>query len=354
VRALILADAGATAASILLILILVIVLAVLLRSIRVIQQGTLGVVKRLGQFHSIRQPGVTMVVPIIDKLVPVDVREQPWVGAHQNVITKDNVSILVNATIFTQVTDVRKALFEVSDYKSAINNVAEASLRSVIGNMTLDEVLTGRDKINAELQGHVAPLTEKWGVHLNRVEVIDIVPPQSILEAMAMQKEADQKKRALILQSEGEQIAAINTAKGKRDAAIATAEGEKQAAILQAEGKKQAQILLAEAAREVASLEAEGRARAIQLIYDAIHKGSPTPDVLAVLQLETLGKLASSDNAKLVVPVESAGLLGAAEVLRDLLARNRPDSEPRASPAGDSASTGGPPATATGAQGTSP
>jgi regulator of protease activity HflC (stomatin/prohibitin superfamily) len=320
----VLAVAGFDAIGILGIVVVVMVVAllviVLARSIRIIQQGNVGVVKRLGQFHTVKQPGLILLAPIVETLTRVDVREQPWTGDHQTVITKDNVSILVNATIFAQVIDVKKALFEISNYEIAINNVAEASLRSVIGNMTLDEVLTERELINAELQKHVAPLTEKWGVHLNRIEVIDIIPPKSILDAMALQKEADQKKRAVIHQSEGEQQSAINTAKGQRQAAIEIAEGQKQSAILYAEGQRQAQVLIAEAQKQAAILEAEGRAQAIREIYDAIHQGAATPDVLAVLQLETLGKISTSNNAKLVVPVETAGLLGAAQVLKEYMA----------------------------------
>jgi regulator of protease activity HflC (stomatin/prohibitin superfamily) len=316
-----LAFASATALGLVIFLILIglIVLVALSRSIGVIQQGTVGVVKRLGQFHSIKEPGLVVITPILDTLTRVDVREQPWTGDHQTVIAKDNVSILVNATIFAQVIDVKKALFEVSAYEVAINTVAAASLRSVIENMTLDEVLTERELINAEFQKHVAPLTEKWGVHLNRIEVIDIIPLQSILDAMVLQKEADQKKRAVIHKSEGDQQAAINTAKGQRQAAIEIAEGQKQATILEAEGHKQAQVLIADAQRQAAILEAQGKSEAIKSVYEAIHQGDPTPDLLAVLQLETLGKVATSDNSKIVVPVESAGLLGAAQILRDFM-----------------------------------
>lgn len=328
------ASAGLVVFEFILIVIGILVVVVMARSIRVIQQGQVGVVKRLGQFHAVRYPGLTMVTPLIDSVIRVDIREQPWTGDHQTVITKDNVSILVNATIFAQVVDVQKALFDVSDYRVAINNVAEASLRSIIGNMTLDEVLTERELINTELQRHVGPLTEKWGVHLNRIEVIDIIPPQSILDAMALQKEADQKKRAVIHQSEGEQQAAINTAKGQRQAAIEMAEGQKQATILEAEGKKQAQILLADAQKQAAILEAQGRAEAIRLVYEAIHQGNPSAELVAILQLETLGKVANSSNSKIVVPFESAALMGAAQVLKNLMGSDSIPHEAPVSPDG--------------------
>jgi regulator of protease activity HflC (stomatin/prohibitin superfamily) len=156
----------------------------------------------------------------------------------------------------------------------------------------------------------MASATEKWGVRLNRIEIVDIVPPQNILNAMALQKEADQQKRAAILQSEGLQQAAINTAQGEKQASILRAEGDKQSAILRAEGDKEAAIRLG-----------EGRAGAIGATYTAIHQGNVTPELLAVLQLEALGRVAQSDNAKLVVPYETAGLMGAAQALRSVLAQ---------------------------------
>jgi regulator of protease activity HflC (stomatin/prohibitin superfamily) len=277
------------------------------------------VVKRLGQFHSIRQAGITFLLPMIDTQQLVDVREEPRTGDIQAVITKDNVSIMVNATIYSQVTDVRMALFEVSSYHVAVEQLARTSLRSVFGGLTLDECLSERERINAELQQHMAPATEKWGVRLNRIEVVDIVPPQNIVNAMALQKEADQQKRAAILQSEGLRQAAVNTAEGQKQAAILQAEGGKESAILQAEGQKQAAILRAEGDKEAAFNEGQGRAAAIDLVYKAIHQNSPTPELLAVLQLDALAQVATSDNAKLVVPVETAGLLGAAQALRSVL-----------------------------------
>ena len=229
-------------------------------------------------------------------------------GDRQDVISKDNVSLMVNATIFSQVVDPKTALFEVSSYYLAIDNLARASLRAVLGEMTLDDALSQREQINARLQARMETETDKWGVRINRVEIIDIVPPQPILQAMALQKQADQGKRAAILQSEGQQQSAINVAEGQKQAAIKQAEGERQSQILRAEGMKQATIL-----------EAEGRSQAIQTVYEAIHSGNPNPELLAVLQLDTLSKFADSDNTKIVVPVESAGLLGAAQALRSVL-----------------------------------
>jgi regulator of protease activity HflC (stomatin/prohibitin superfamily) len=267
-----------------------------------------GVVKRLGQFHSIRNPGITLLIPFVDAMATVDMRETPRTGDRQDVISRDNVSMQCNATIFSQVVDARSALFVVSDYFVAVDQLARSSLRAVFGELTLDEALSQREQINARLQSRMEAETDKWGVRINRVEIIDIVPPQQILQAMALQKQADQEKRAAILQSEGAQQSAINVAEGQKQAVIKAAEGERQSQILRAEGQKQATIL-----------EAEGRGQAIATVYGAIHAGNPDPQLVAILQLDTLSKFAVSPNAKIVVPFETAGLMGAAQALRSVL-----------------------------------
>ena len=287
---------------------IVFALIVVFRSVRVIQQGLVGVVKRLGQFHSVRNPGITFLVPFIDNMEVVDMRETPRTGDRQDVITKDNVSVAVNATIFSQVVDPRLALFQVSNYFIAVDQLSRTTLRAVFGSMSLDEALSQREQINAQLQMQMEQVTDKWGIRINRIEIVDIVPPQQILMAMALQKQADQEKRAAILQSEGQQQSAINVAEGQKQAAIKTAEGEKASNILRAEGRRQAQIL-----------EAEGRGQAINTVYAAIHAGNPDPELVAILQLDTLSKFAESPNSKLVVPVETSGLLGAAQAIRSVL-----------------------------------
>ena len=289
-------------------LVILVVLIAVFRAVKVIQQGYVGVVKRLGQFHSVRNPGIVFLVPFIDEMVSVDMRETPRTGDRQDVITRDNVSVAVNATIFSQVVDPQKALFSVSNYFIAVDQLSRTTLRAVFGGMTLDEALSQREQINTQLQTQMESVTDKWGIRINRIEIVDILPPQQILAAMALQKTADQEKRAVILQSEGTQQSQINVATGQRQAAILTAEGEKQAAILAAEGLRQATIL-----------EAEGRAQAVTTVYSAIKTQAPTPELLAVLQLETLSKFAASPNEKIIIPVESAGLLGAAQALRSVL-----------------------------------
>jgi regulator of protease activity HflC (stomatin/prohibitin superfamily) len=214
----------------------------------------------------------------------------------------------VNATIFTQVVDAKQALFSVAHFDVAIDALARTALRSVIGTMTLDEALSERERINTDVQEQMEVVTDKWGIRISRIEIVEITPPPQILQALALQKQADQEKRARILQSEGQQQSAINVAEGEAQAAVKSADGERQAAILRAQGAKEAAIL-----------EADGRAQAIERIYSAIANAKPDPTLVAILQLDTLAKFADSDNNTVVVPYESAGLLGAAQALKSVL-----------------------------------
>lgn len=291
-----------------LVVLVLILLVVLKNMINIVQQGEVGVVKRLGEYRKTHEPGLVVIAPFIDGLQRVDMREIPVPGDRQEVITRDNVVVTVNATIFTQIVDAKQALFSVANFGIAIDALARTALRSVIGTLSLDEALSERERINTDVQSQMEAVTDKWGIRIARIEIVEITPPPKILEALALQKQADQEKRAKILQSEGNQQSAINIADGAAKAAIRAAEGEREAAILRAEGNRQAYIL-----------EAQGRAEAIASIYGAIHAGAPDPSLIAILQLETLSKFAESDNAKIVVPYESAGLLGAAQALRSVL-----------------------------------
>jgi regulator of protease activity HflC (stomatin/prohibitin superfamily) len=290
--------------------VLVTVLVVALKGmINIVQQGQVGVVKRLGEYRRTQEPGLVVIAPFIDTLQTVDMRDTPRPGDRQQVITKDNVVVTVNATIFTQVVDAKQALFSVANVDVAIDALARTALRSVIGTLSLDEALSGRERINTDVQQQMEAVTDKWGIRISRIEIVEIAPPPQILQALALQKQADQEKRAKILQSEGFQQSAINVAEGDAQAAVKAAEGERQAAILRAQGN-----------REAAILEAQGRAQAIQVVYSAITSAQPDPTLIAILQLGTLAKFAGSDNTTVVVPYESAGLLGAAQALRSVLA----------------------------------
>jgi regulator of protease activity HflC (stomatin/prohibitin superfamily) len=289
--------------------IIVIVVAILVAAaIKIVPQGYSGVITRLGRFKRESSAGLALIFPFLERLKRVDMRETPRTGDRQDVITRDNVAVAVNATIFSQVIEPRAALFNVSDYHIAIDQQARTTLRNAFGNVSLDEALASREQINASMQIQMEQVTDKWGIRINRIEIVDITPPAQILQAMALQKTADQEKRARILQSEGQQQSAVNIADGNRQALIKQAEGERQSAILRAEGNRQATIL-----------EAEGRAQAIQTVYGAIKQAQPDPTLVAILQLDTLSKFADSDNTKVVVPFESVGLLGAAQALRSVI-----------------------------------
>jgi regulator of protease activity HflC (stomatin/prohibitin superfamily) len=289
-------------------LIVIVVLVALRGMINIVQQGQVGVVKRLGEYRRTHEPGLVVIAPFVESLQRVDMREIPRPGDRQEVITKDNVVVTVNATIFTQIVDAKQALFSVANFDVAIDALARTALRSVIGTMTLDQALSERERINTDVQQQMEQVTDKWGIRISRIEIVEIAPPPQILQALALQKQADQEKRAKILQSEGQQQYAINIAEGDAQAAVRAAEGEKQAAILRAEGNRQAAIL-----------EAEGRSQAITTVYQSIKAADPDNTLVAILQLDTLAKFADSDNTTVVVPYETSALLGAAHAIKGVL-----------------------------------
>src|ERR1700733_14095622 len=275
------------------VVVVVLVGVVLKKALKVVQQGSVGVVKRLGEFKSVRPPGIAFLVPFFDQMEKVDIREFPHTGDRQSVITADNVSLQVSATIFAQVLDVKAALYEIEDYELAVDQLSRTALRAVFGELTLDQSLSERETINSKMQEHMTDATLKWGVRLNRIEILDITPPANVLQAMSEQKEAEQHKRAAILKSEGDQQSAINSAQGRKQAAVLEAEGEKQASALRGEGEAMA--------------------------LGALDTATIRPNTLAVLQLRALQQIATSTNAKVVVPYEAAGLVGGAQVLVDAL-----------------------------------
>src|SRR6202171_5500700 len=258
-------DGGTIGVFVVVVVAALLIIIALAQSIKVVQQGYVGVVQRFGRYVApVRPPGVTLILPFVDRLVRVDMRETPRTGDRQDVITRDNVAVAVNATIFSQIIEPRSALYAVSDYHIAIDQQARTTLRNAFGNVSLDEALSSREQINANMQQQMEVVTDKWGIRINRIEIVDITPPAQILQAMALQKQADQEKRPRILRSEGQQQSAVNIADGNRQAAIKQAEGERQAAILRAEGNRQAVIL-----------EAAGRAQAIAPVCGAVQGAAP-------------------------------------------------------------------------------
>ena len=309
-------SAGVIAGGVVVAIVVVAVVGVTLKkAFKVVQQGSVGVVKRFGEFKSVRQPGIAVLMPFVDRMEKVDIREFPHTGDRQAVITADNVSLQVSATIFAQVLDVKAALYEIEDYELAVDQLSRTALRAVFGELTLDQSLSERETINSKMQDHMTDATLKWGVRLNRIEILDITPPANVLQAMSEQKEAEQHKRAAILKSEGDQQSAINSAQGRKQAAVLEAEGQKQASILAAEAQQKVLELRAEGEKRASALRGEGEAAAL----GALDTATIRPNTLAVLQLRALQQIATSTNAKVVVPYEAAGLVGGAQVLVDAL-----------------------------------
>lgn len=302
----------------------VIVIITLLLSIKVVNTGYVYVVERFGQFYKVLEPGWHLIFPYVDYVrARVSTKQQILDIEPQSVITKDNVNINIDNVIFYRVMNARDAIYNIDNYKSGIIYSAITNVRNVVGSMTLDEVLTGRDKINKELLAIVDQITDAYGIKILSVEIKNIVPPAEIQAAMEKQMKAERDKRAAILQAEG-----------KRQSAISIAEGEKQSKILQAEAEKEANIRRAEGQREAQLLEAEGRARAIMEISDAearaidivnrsIIESGTNETVIALKQVEALTKMADSPSSKLITPNESISSLGSIAAVSEMLKLNR-------------------------------
>jgi regulator of protease activity HflC (stomatin/prohibitin superfamily) len=258
--------------------------------VRVIPQARAGVVERLGRYSRTLTPGLTLVIPFIDRVRPLlDLREQAVSFEPQPVITQDNLVVSIDTVIYFQVTDPKAATYEIANPVNAIDLLTVTTLRNVIGGMTLEETLTSREKINDQLRGNLDEATGKWGIRVHRVELKSVDPPPSIKDTMEKQMRADREKRAAILQAEG-----------IKQSQILTAEGEKQSAILKAEGQKQAAIL-----------SAEGQSKAIETVFKAIHDGNPDPQLLAYQYLQVLPQIAQGDANKVwVIPSELTRALG--------------------------------------------
>ncbi|TQS39912.1 SPFH domain-containing protein [Cryptosporangium phraense] len=264
--------------------IILLVLFVLGRAVRIIPQARAAVVERLGRYSRTLSPGLTVVVPVIDKVRPlIDLREQVVSFPPQPVITEDNLVVNIDTVIYFQVTDPRAATYEIANYIQAIEQLTVTTLRNVIGGLNLEETLTSRDQINGQLRGVLDEATGKWGIRVNRVELKAIDPPHSIQDSMEKQMRAERDRRAAILNAEG-----------VKQSQILTAEGEKQSAILRAQGDREARVL-----------QAEGQARAIETVFAAIHAGNPDEKLLSYQYLQMLPQIAQgSANKVWIVPAE--------------------------------------------------
>jgi regulator of protease activity HflC (stomatin/prohibitin superfamily) len=299
------------------IVILVVLLFVVIRSVRIVPQARAAVVERLGRYVRTATPGLTMLVPFVDRMRPlIDLREQVVSFPPQPVITSDNLTVGVDSVIYFQVTDPRAATYEIANYIQAVEQLTITTLRNVIGSLNLEQALTSRDEINSKLRGVLDEATGPWGIRVARVEIKAIDPPPSIQDAMEQQMRADRNKRALILTAEGQRESAIKTAEGNKAAQILAAEGQKQAAILEAEAERQSRILRAEGERAARYLAAQGQAKAIETTFNAIHDARPDPALLAYQYLQTLPQIAQGESNKMwIVPSEfSRALDGLARI----------------------------------------
>jgi regulator of protease activity HflC (stomatin/prohibitin superfamily) len=271
-------------APIVLAVVALLVLITLARTVRIVPQARAGVVERLGRYARTLDAGLAVLVPFIDRLRPlIDLREQVVSFPPQPVITEDNLVVGIDTVLYFQVTDPKAATYEIANYIQGVEQLTVTTLRNVVGNLNLEEALTSRDHINAQLRGVLDEATGKWGIRVNRVEIKAIEPPASVKDSMEKQMRAERDKRAAIL-----------TAEGFKASQILTAEGEKQGAILKAEGDAQARVL-----------RADGEAQAIQKVFDAIHAGNPDQKLLAYQYLQVLPQIAQGDSNKVwIVPSE--------------------------------------------------
>jgi regulator of protease activity HflC (stomatin/prohibitin superfamily) len=275
---------------IVLLVVAALVLLTLARTIRIVPQARAGVVERLGRYSRTLTPGLSLVVPFVDRIRDmIDLREQVVSFDPQPVITEDNLVVNIDTVIYFQVTDAKAATYEIANYIQGIEQLTVTTLRNVIGGMELEETLTSRDQINGQLRGVLDEATGKWGIRVNRVELKAVDPPGTIKDSMEKQMRAERDKRAAILNAEG-----------VKQSQILTAEGEKQSAILRAEGQKQAAIL-----------QSEGQAKAIDTVFRAIHEGDADPKLLAYQYLQVLPQIAQGESNKVwIIPSEVTQALG--------------------------------------------
>ncbi len=314
--------------NIVLIVLGVLVVIYILRGIKIVSQSETMIVERLGKYNRTLNAGINIILPIIEQAKEViarqqngrlyranriDMREQVYDFDKQSVITKDNVMTEINALLYFQIVDPMKAAYEIQNLPVAIEKLTQTTLRNVVGEMELDETLTSRDTINSKLRNVLDDATNKWGVKVNRVELQDITPPESIRRTMELQMQAERNRRAEILKAEGEKQAQILNSEGEKQAEINAAEAEKQDNILKAEGEARAKVL-----------QAEAEAAAIRNVAEAVadRGADPVNYLLAVKYIETLKEVAGGQQNKTVyLPYEASNLLGSLGGIKELLGK---------------------------------
>jgi regulator of protease activity HflC (stomatin/prohibitin superfamily) len=295
--------------------------------VKIVRPYQKGLIEQLGKYKNTVDPGMHLIIPFVQTLRPVDMREQVVDVPPQEVITSDNVVVSVDAVIYYEPTEPQRLVYNVANFMMAVTKLAQTNLRNVVGDMQLDEALTSRDKINLELREILDDATDKWGVRVGRVEIQRIDPPPDVMHSMHEQMKAERTRRATVTSAEGERQAAITRAEGDQKSAILRAEGDKQQRILRAEGEAQAIQRVAEAERFRQETVAEGEAEAIRSVYGAIHAGAPDTPLLTVKYLDALKAMADGRATKIVVPTELAGIAGSLTAVAELLAGRNGDTD---------------------------
>jgi regulator of protease activity HflC (stomatin/prohibitin superfamily) len=304
--------------------ILLFVIAVVLSSIKIVNTGYLYVVERFGQFDKVLEPGWHFIIPFVDFVrKKLSTKQQILDVEPQSVITKDNVKILVDNVIFYKMMNARDAVYNIESYKAGIVYSATTNMRNILGNMTLDEILSGRDAINQDLLSIIDEITDAYGIKILSVEIKNIVPPAEIQEAMEKQMKAEREKRAMILQAEGQRQSQIEKAEGEKQAKILSAEAEKQANIRRAEGLKESQLLEAEGKAKAIEEIAVAEAEAIRKVNSAIIESGTNETVIALKQVEALKEMANSPANKLILPNETLSSLGSIAAIAEMLKGNK-------------------------------
>jgi regulator of protease activity HflC (stomatin/prohibitin superfamily) len=300
--------------------VLLILLILVGSSIKIVNTGSVYVVERLGQFHKVLEPGWHFVIPFVDFVRrKVSTKQQILDIEPQDVITKDNVKINIDNVLFYKVVNSKDAVYNIESYKSGIVYSTITNMRNIVGDMTLDEVLSGRDMINLQLLKIVDEVTDVYGIKILSVEIKNIVPPAEIQQAMEKQMKAERSKRATILEAEGQKQSEIARAEGEKQAKILTAEADKEANIRRAEGMKESQLLEAEGKAKAIEAIAEANAKAIELVNRAIIDSGTNETVIALKQVEALQEMAKNPANKLIIPSEALSTFGSLAALGDII-----------------------------------
>lgn len=304
--------------------IVVLLLIIILSSVRIVNTGYLYVVERLGQFDRVLEPGWHFLIPFVDFVrKKVSTKQQILDVPPQSVITKDNVKISVDNVIFYKLLNAKDAVYNIEDFRSGIIYSSTTNMRNIIGNMTLDEVLSGRDKINQDLLCIIDEVTDAYGIKILSIEIKNIVPPGEIQQAMEKQMRAERDKRAAILVAEGQRQAQIEKAEGEKRAKILEAEAEKEAQIRKSEGLRESQLLEAEGKAKAIEQIAKAEAEAIMKVNKAIIESGTDERVIALKQVEALKEMANNPANKLILPNETLSSLGSIAAIADMLKENK-------------------------------